>query len=805
MSQSLKKSSPGSCSPAECYASPMNMEEPDMAKLEQAEEESIAKMSSLSNADVQRLRSLTLENIREMDSYLQDAVDAFFANRITDCEATLRKRMNEDPLAVCGAGLIAFVRCCLSMEQTQADIALKLLTKSSALATQVLPSEMSMISSGFSKVFQRKKDPKSNWLSPAEFRAKMTEAESQALRCFALVLQQSVSSLLKAGLALNRASSSYKSLYAELEQRYKDKYRNNEAAMAPHDKHAASKEGDDKVKSPVGSLGGLTEKDVSLEEPAALETLGLDRNSVHSVEFGIGAISLALSILPANVRALLRFIGADSNRQEGLKFVRRCFKSDTLLSPFASALLLALYGMLPASSAFLVDSYLPVVQEVRMEAMQKENVRESILHLWLDGRIERLTRCVEVSIVKLNHCLDVASHPQLLTAMPQLRDFVLYDQWFNYAIMNQWKRASRCLELLSKTSKWANAVYQYVQACCLEMLEIEWAEGIQNPGGEEDFLLEDLHRIVGTSKMKELKLTFCNVSTREAIAETITRLYWEAAQRKPVTLGGKPNHNDQFVLKRMEEILGHHGITASTILGKKKPGEPLEPVPKGFVLRNIIPLPVYEMCLIAGIAHQYPAVRKDKIVTLINAYLLREPVQRPTPLADYVDSLRERCKSEAASASLATPTNTASKASPVPSGPTSSAASPTSGKSSTSLPANYRVLCLCVYKSMLLANSESKEDRKAALEVIKAIQDTPQYKDRQWSLSYAQAFTLYDKAYIVYRDESHEEAESIMNELHKQYDSAHYFMHAKMDLRAHLASYHLQEERQARAPKHTNK
>ncbi|KAG5468645.1 hypothetical protein CUR178_01479 [Leishmania enriettii] len=784
MRKRFEKTSSPSSSLDERFPNPIGMQtleqEPDVEKLEQQDEEAEAKVMSLSSSDVQRLRSLTPEKIREMDSYLQDAVDAFFANRIADCEKELRMRMSEDPLAACGAGLIAFVRCGLSMEQEQADIALELLTKSSALAAQVMASENRFTSRSFVKIFQRK-DAKVNWLSAAEFRAKTTHAESQALRCFVLVLQQSVSSVLKAGLALNRANGSYKSLYAELEHRYKDKYGSDKTAKTSQRKHTASEEGNEKADILTGPLSGLHSIDKSLDESAALETLGLDRNSVHCVEFGLGSINLAISVLPDNVRSLLRFIGAESNRQRGLKLVRQCFKSGTLLSPFASALLLSFYSMLPSTSAFLVDAYLPVAEEVRKEALQKENTRESILHLWLDGRIERLTRSVETSLAKLNHCLDVASNPQLLTAMPQLRDFVVYDQWFNYAIVHQWKRASRCLEILSKTSKWANAVYQYAQACCLEMLEIEWAEGIRNPEGEVDFLPEYLHHIVGSRTVEERKVTFCDVSTREAVADVITQLYWEAAQRKPVTLGGKPNHNDQFVLKRMEEILAHHGITPSTVVAKKKLGEPLEPLPEGLVIRNIVPLPAYEQCLIVGLAHQFPAERKDQIVALIDTYLLRESVQSNTPLADYVSFMRESSKGGVARPSTAT--------------------SPERHKSSSSLPPNFPVLCLCVYKSMLLANSESKEDREAALKVIKAIRETPQYKDRQWSLSYAQAFALYDKAYIAYRDESLEAAEAIMKQLHKQYDAAHYFMHAKVDLKAHLASYHLQEEKQARVEK----
>lgn len=736
-------------------------------EVEDDEAEIDAKVSSLSNGEVSRLRALTSDDIKRMDEPIAYAINSFFENRIQDCETALRAHMAEDPLAVTGAGLIAFVRCALSMEQGQADIALGLLTKSSALAMQVMTNNKGMMSQGLSRMFQLRKSAKDTQLTPAEFRAKTIHAESQALRCFVLVLQQSVSSILKAGIALNKASSNYKSLYAELEQRYKDKFGSKAVAL-------------DGAESPVTSPNTFKEKDASLEMSAALDTLGVDRNSVHCVEFGLGAINLVVSLLPSQARSMLRFTGVEGNRQYGLRLVRQCFMSDSLLSPFSSALLLALYGFLPSISAFLRESYLPVAHEVRQEALKKPTMRQSLLHLWLDGRIERLTRNVELSVTKLNNCLEVASNPQLLSTMPQLRDFVVYDQWFNYAVMHQWKRASRCLEVLSKTSKWANAYYQYTQASCLEMLEQEWAEGISNPEGEVDFKLEELEEIVGVVKMEDLKISFCDVSSRDAVRSTISELYWEAAQRKPVTLGGKPNHHDQFVVKRMEEILELYGVDVAKYAGKKKLEDTLEPMPAGLHLRNTVPLPVYEMILLIGIAHQIPEDRKDQMLASINKSLLLEHVEEDTELGDLVARLRK--------ATSGTQSATKSASDNVP---------PADPKRYAALPANYRVLCLCFCKALLLANSESRSDRDAAKDVIEAIRDTPQYKDRQWTLSYAQAFVLYEKAYIAYRDESRDAAETILNALHKQYDSAHYFMHAKVDFKAHLASYELQEQKEA--------
>jgi hypothetical protein len=754
------------------YVDPMEVESSEQngsesVELQDDDEEEIStKVSCLSKVEVDRLRHLSLDDIKEMDQHIVYAVNSFFENRIQDCETALRSRMPQDPLAVTGAGLIAFVRCALSMEQAQADTALQLLTKSSALAMQVITNNRGTVSQSFSRMFQMRKSAKDCWLSPSEFRAKTIHAESQALRCFVLVLQQSVSSIVKAGIALNKASSNYKALYLELEQRYKNAY--GSKAVSPDPSECSS----------VSSPNTFKERDASLEMSAALETLGVDHNSLHCVEFGLGAINLVVSLLPSNARSMLRFIGVGGNRQYGLRLVRQCFMSNSLLSPFSSALLLALYGFLPSVSAFLLESYLPVAHEARQEVLKKENMKESLLHLWLDGRIERVARNVEGSTAKLIHCLEVASNPQLLSTMPQLRDFVVYDQWFNYAILHQWKRASRCLEVLSKTSKWANAYYQYMQASCLEMLEQEWAEGIHNPEGEIDFEQKDMLHIVGADKVKELGITFCDIASRESLSRTISELYWEAAQRKPVTLGGKPNHHDQFVVKRMEEILLSNGVDADKYIAKKRLEDALEAMPAGLRLRNTVPLPVYEMIVLIGISHQIPANRKEQMIAKVNQYLLSEPVEKCTALAAYVNQMKK-----APSSLTHTSKGNADEAT-------------TQEAGCGVLPPNYRVLCLCVCKALLLANSESKADREAASKVIEAVRETPQLKDRQWTLSYAQAFVLYEKAYIAYQDDSRDAAESILNALHKQYDSAHYFMHAKIDFKAHLASYELLEQKQ---------
>ncbi|KPI90438.1 hypothetical protein ABL78_0368 [Leptomonas seymouri] len=732
-------------------------------------EEVEAKMPSLSAEEVDRLRRLTVESIKEMDSPIECAVLSFFENRIQDCEAALRARMSLDPLSTTGAGLIAFLRCVLSMEQGQADIALGLLTRSSAQATRVMTNDKGVMSRSFARMMQFRKTTKDCWLSASEFRAKTIHAESEALRCFVLVLQQSVPSVLKAGIALNKASSNYKALYAELEQLYQEKYGSKAVSL-------------DSAMSPVTSPNTFKERDASLEMSAAMETLGVDRNSVHCVEFGLGAINLVVSLLPTQVRSMLRFIGVEGNRQYGLRLVRQCFMSNSLLSPFSSALLLALYSFLPSASAFLRESYLPVAFEVRQEVFKKEGTRESLLHLWLDGRIDCLTRSVEMSAEKLKRCLEVASNPQLLSTMPQLRDFVVYDQWTNYAVMHQWKRASRCLEIMSRTSKWANAFYQYTQASCLEMLEHEYAEGISNPEGEADFEVEELRRIVGMDKMRKQHITFCDIASREAVNRTISTLYWEAAQRKPVTLGGKPNRFDQFVIKRMEEIFMLHGVDGSQYAAKKTLADALEPMPAKLRLRNTAPLPAYEMLLLLGVAHKIPSKRKDQMSARIDNYLFNEPAVADTELAAYVERIKN-------SLSMRQSGSRSSKtAAPEP--------KRDAVKPSTPLPTNYRVLCLCVYKALLLANSEAKADRKIATEVIAAIRKTPAYKDRSWTLSYAQAFVLYERAYIAYLDEGRDAAESILNSLHKQYDRAHYYMHATIDFKAHLASYELLEQRQ---------
>lgn len=740
--------------PAPCVAT--NDDQDALAASREEEEREIVEavnQRTIDHDQIKVLRQLTVQQIDEMDVPLRQGVDFFFQNQVVDCERMLNMRIDKDPLAMCGGGLVAFLRYALSLEQEQSNLANERLSMCSAFAQQLLPSKGNIVTKGFSKLFNRRSNPSSNWLSAADFRSKTIYAECHAVRGIGLFVQNTIPSIVKGGLALHRSYNAYEELSAELEKRLEVK----RAELRKEDPNAASDSDLDVV---------------------AIEQLGLDRDSVHSVEFGLGAINIAIASLPANVRSILRHFGFSGDRAQGFKQLERCFRSNTLLSPFASALLLCIECVMSGSCALLVQESVAYVEKFGAEVLQRPNTKHSLLHLFLLNRSARLSRNIEASIKELDHCLDIGDGDQLREALPQLRDFVVYDQMFNYFITRQWRKAMHFCCYLRHHSKFSPMFYLYVQGACKEILEMEKELGVASAESDAEPL-------------------FCNAdgscayrtgdprapdSVSDPHELSASELYWLAAQQSYRMLGGKPNNMEQFVMKRLHEMLNHANLPHPNPTSKYPLKEPV-PLPEGAHFVNTVPLAIYEVITMFSSSLVISKRYRGTMLHFIDHQLQNETAVEGSPLMDCVD---------AAKIAVSMPHSVPTAVKALENNSYHAAVTPRrSGSSKLSggaLPPNYRVLGLCTTKAILLSNSEFEDERALALPIIEAVLATPKYKDRAWTLSYAQPFLLYAKVCILYQDGDRGRAAVLLKELHSEYDSAHYFLHARLDIRAHLAS-----------------
>ncbi|CUF16660.1 Hypothetical protein, putative [Bodo saltans] len=269
---------------------------------------------------IQMLQADTLDALQDKDKeVVEKGMNLFFRNQFKEAETLFAAHYCQDSLVASAYGTLGTIRALLSMEQVDVDEACQRLLFASNFALQVSPPERVMtktiaavsntVSSAFSKASgflgrlgKSKTDndatepqsppppspaTKNNTLSAAQFRAEVVHAEAEVLRATLLLLQDSFSAYVKAGLALRRSYNTY----ARLEQ------------------YIVQHHGDDAA--------------------------GLDRNSVFGVHFGLGCIHVVTSILPPKILAILKALGYMHNRDVGFDHLQKCLESNTLRSPLA--------------------------------------------------------------------------------------------------------------------------------------------------------------------------------------------------------------------------------------------------------------------------------------------------------------------------------------------------------------------------------------------------------------------------------------------------------------------------------------
>jgi hypothetical protein len=503
----------------------------------------------ISAEDAARLSRQSLEDINSVDNVaVLPGMHMFFSNRFADAEEHLKCYVTTDPLAALGFGVLGTIRALLSMEQADVDIATKRLRYCAQFSSAVVAGGRSVLDRTLSSTVAAasalggfagrllvrasakllgsgEENPPPCDLrvrSAAVFRAEVIHAECEVLQGILLLLQDTLSAYIKAGLALRSAYNAYDALETKLRD--------------------AEKSGQKEF----------------------------DANSVEGVRFGLGCIHVVTSILPPKILRLLKALGYKYDRAQGFAHLERALRSKTLRSPLASLFLMAFHGILPSFAALMMPTSVPFAEKVMEETLLQ--FPDSVVHLWLGGRVLRLQRRLRESTAVFERC--VAMGRGMDDALPQLKHFSQYDQAWNLCAMGQWDAACALFNGLETESAWSRKFFAYAQGACLEMLAVA-AE--QNDG--------DLAAVSSQSADYRCSATRC---------------YRRAAQHPPTSLGGKIISADQFVMKRLSRM-AEEAASAGTLVGSSAAFSSDEAV-----VENSIPMPGTELLIHFNIFAQIP-------------------------------------------------------------------------------------------------------------------------------------------------------------------------------------------------------
>ncbi|XP_078426438.1 tetratricopeptide repeat protein 39B isoform X4 [Cetorhinus maximus] len=209
------------------------------------------------------------------------------------------------------------------------------------------------------------------------------------------------------------------------------------------------------------------------------------------VKLGIGAFNLMLSLLPLRILRLLEFIGFSGNRDLGLSMLREGASTHSLRAVLC-ALTLLMYQtyitvVLGAGEGNLQEA------ETLLQPYLEKYPNGSII-LFYSARIKILRGNFEMAEKKFEECIAAQEEWR------QIHHLCYWELMWSHSFQQQWLQAYRFADLLSKESRWSQAIYTFQKAAILSMLP---EEDIQKTGEKVEELFRQVEglkqRIAGKS------------------------------------------------------------------------------------------------------------------------------------------------------------------------------------------------------------------------------------------------------------------------------------------------------------------
>eukprot|EP00002_Diphylleia_rotans_P038551 TRINITY_DN8791_c0_g3_i4.p1 TRINITY_DN8791_c0_g3~~TRINITY_DN8791_c0_g3_i4.p1 ORF type:complete len:426 (+),score=68.38 TRINITY_DN8791_c0_g3_i4:64-1341(+) len=183
-------------------------------------------------------------------------------------------------------------------------------------------------------------------------------------------------------------------------------------------------------------------------------------NAVGGVQFGIGAFHMMISMLPARLLMLVSFFLCEVNRNLGLEQLKASQQSGGLRSPLAALALLFFHVFLPSyHPSPHVPYHIAEAEHILHDAL--ERFPNSSLHKWIEGRLLRLRKDHKASV----EAFEAASNMQ--TESVRLKHLCLYEViWCRLFVMDHTSPIPM-LEKLKLENEWSKAFYAYLLGVCL--------------------------------------------------------------------------------------------------------------------------------------------------------------------------------------------------------------------------------------------------------------------------------------------------------------------------------------------------
>ncbi|KAI8584209.1 hypothetical protein K450DRAFT_218666 [Umbelopsis ramanniana AG] len=192
----------------------------------------------------------------------------------------------------------------------------------------------------------------------------------------------------------------------------------------------------------------------------------MDRDTISGIQFGIGAVHLVLSTLPAKILTLVSAFGWKADKHLGFALIKLCLDNQRIRSPTASMLLLGYYTVLTTfAPQILSPIYTQPAIETLLDAQKK--YPNSAFFLYFAGRTSRLARNLPLSTQSFKYASEISNAEWVEVDIRQVCD---YEIATNNMMQLNWKDAAQLFEKLCSESYWSPILFKYLNGVCLEQM-----------------------------------------------------------------------------------------------------------------------------------------------------------------------------------------------------------------------------------------------------------------------------------------------------------------------------------------------
>eukprot|EP01111_Echinosteliopsis_oligospora_P015524 TRINITY_DN6163_c0_g1_i1.p1 TRINITY_DN6163_c0_g1~~TRINITY_DN6163_c0_g1_i1.p1 ORF type:complete len:603 (+),score=113.39 TRINITY_DN6163_c0_g1_i1:97-1905(+) len=384
----------------------------DLEKNQDEEEEKI----TFKKEDKKKIEeSIVVMSAREQeiaDEETYQGILAFFQNRILEAEATFKKKSDVEPLSGLGLGAVVFLKALMTFNETDIQNATQILSTTRALTgiySNVYKTKPPSLAKRLLSLSFSSSDPVNN----GELRATIIQAECCTLISIMQLLQETIVGYVKAGWNLRRGYKEMSWAYQQIQ----------------------------KVEDPYQSY---------------------DVHTVTGVQFAFGVINVLLASLPPKIMKLVSFFGFSCDKELGYDLLHKSFEGNGGRSPLASLFLLAFYALIPSFVPVFTHKYIEKAKDTSFQSLQR--YPGSALHVWLAGRVHRLTRDLDKSTDSFLRAVEAQID------FVQVKHLCFYDLGLNHMWKLEWNEAKSYFDKLIAENYWSKAFYVYASSVCIYMM-----------------------------------------------------------------------------------------------------------------------------------------------------------------------------------------------------------------------------------------------------------------------------------------------------------------------------------------------